>query len=163
MDAAGARGGRPESKMQEMQICNTLNLDMRPAKALRRRFKKTIKRQMDELAHLVPQEEGEDENEQGEDAVEQGTKSKTSKTRGEHGSRPGAQDYVDDDDQNDDERRAAEARKALSKFNKKLTSKQLMQSDLADDAGDPDYKEKVAQCFEMRARRLQTKQPKEEQ
>jgi len=81
MDAAGARGGRPESKMQEMQICNTLNLDMRPAKALRRRFKKTIKRQMDELAHLVPQEEGEDENEQGEDAVEQGTKSKTSKTK----------------------------------------------------------------------------------
>ena len=41
--------------------------------------------------------------------------------------------------------------KGIKEFNKRLTSKQLMQSDLCEDSTDKDYKDKVAACFQMRA------------
>ena len=37
--------------------------------------------------------------------------------------------------------------KGIKEFNKRLTSKQLMQSDLCEDSTDKDYKDKVAACF----------------
>lgn len=37
--------------------------------------------------------------------------------------------------------------KGIKAFNKKLTSKHLMHSDLCEDTTDKDYKDKVAACF----------------
>jgi hypothetical protein len=47
--------------------------------------------------------------------------------------------------------------KGIKKFDQKLTSAKLMQSDLMDDKGDQDYKDKVAKCFEMRSMKLKAK------
>jgi hypothetical protein len=47
--------------------------------------------------------------------------------------------------------------KGIKKFDKKLTSTVLMQSDLIDDTTDKDYKDKVAMCFEMRSMKLKAK------
>ena len=48
--------------------------------------------------------------------------------------------------------------KGIRKFDKKLTSTKLMQSDLIDDTSDKEYKDKVAMCFEMRSNKLKSKQ-----
>ena len=47
--------------------------------------------------------------------------------------------------------------KGIKEFNKRLTSKHLMQSDLCEDSTDKDYKDKVAACFQMRAQTLKLK------
>ena len=49
-------------------------------------------------------------------------------------------------------------KKTIKKFDKNLTSAKLMQSDLMDDKGDQDYKDKVAKCFEMRSHKMKSKQ-----
>jgi len=51
--------------------------------------------------------------------------------------------------------------KGIKEFNKKLTSKHLMQSDLCEDSTDKDYKDKVAACFQMRAKTLKNNQNKQ--
>ena len=47
----------------------------------------------------------------------------------------------------------------IKQFNKKLTNKKLMQSDLCDEdvAIDSEYKDKVAKCFQMRTQELKKK------
>jgi len=60
------------------------------------------------------------------------------------------------------ERKAAAAKakfpKSLIKFNKTLTSKQLMQADLVGEDEDPNYRDKVARCLDWRVQKMRKRQ-----
>ena len=124
----------------DLRLDPSLNLDVRNAKILKKKIKRTIKRQMDELANLVAEENSDDENDLDQKAEEI---------------------YIDDDENLDQKLLEIQRRKDLIKFNKKLTKTHLMQSDLADGNEDPSYKDKVAECMEMRAKKIIAKLPAE--
>ena len=51
----------------------------------------------------------------------------------------------------------------LAKFNRGLTSKQLLQADLVGDDEDPEYKDKIARCLEWRVQKMKHRKAIEDQ